>query len=187
MRPASASSWQWAAAIYSQFSTDYTALNVKAVDDNHFGPNANSDHAGTPETDKSFVLGGARGGGGSNWTGSYSATGSVTPDIYVPPSATVSGFVYQDNDMDGAYEQGTDTLLQGVTVSLYNSAGQLVTTTMTGQSGDYQFSGLAAGTYTVVTAAPAGDNSETPGSVNFIVAAGATATEDFAYMSSPGS
>jgi hypothetical protein len=73
--------WQWAAAVYSSLSYyyqpfDYNALGVKAVDDNHFCP-PNSDHAGTPEAFKSNVVGGARGGGGSNFTGSLSATVSV--------------------------------------------------------------------------------------------------------------
>ena len=71
--------WQWAAAVYTQFNTDYTQLNVKAVDDNHFAPYANSNHAGTPENFLPYVIGGATGGGGSNYTGSLSATASVTP------------------------------------------------------------------------------------------------------------
>lgn len=37
-------------------------------------PFPNSDHAGTPECWKSFVVGGAHGGGGSTFTGSYSGT-----------------------------------------------------------------------------------------------------------------
>jgi len=74
--------WQWAAAVYpsSHFSTDYTTLGVKPTDDTSASCNAsyhNSDHAGTPETFKSFVIAGARGGGGSNYTGSYSGTGSA--------------------------------------------------------------------------------------------------------------
>ncbi|HZT99462.1 MAG TPA: hypothetical protein VFA10_07375 [Ktedonobacteraceae bacterium] len=69
--------WQWAAAVYSSFSSDYNALGVKAVDDNHVCPYQNSDHAGTPEYYRSYVVGGARGGGGSNFTGSLSATVSV--------------------------------------------------------------------------------------------------------------
>ena len=64
--------WKWAAAVYSQanFSADYNALGVKPVDDNNASLYLNSDHAGTPENFKSFVVGGARGGGGSNFTGS---------------------------------------------------------------------------------------------------------------------
>ena len=68
--------WQWAAAVYTSFSTDDALLGVKPVDSNSLSAYSNSDHAGTPENFKSFVTGGARGGGGSNFTGSYSGTGT---------------------------------------------------------------------------------------------------------------
>lgn len=73
--------WQWAAAVYDNpsFGLDYTVLGVKPVDDNSASSYQNSDHAGTPENWKTYVVGGARGGGGSNFTGSLSATASVTP------------------------------------------------------------------------------------------------------------
>jgi len=71
--------WQWAAAAYTQFSTDDATLGVKPVDGDPSNPYANSDHAGTPEGFKQYVTGGARGGGGSNWTGSYSGTDAVVP------------------------------------------------------------------------------------------------------------
>jgi len=73
--------WQWAAAVYrnANFATDYNALGVKPVDDNKASAYLNSDHAGTPENFKSDVTGGARGGGGSNFTGSYSGTAAVVP------------------------------------------------------------------------------------------------------------
>ena len=70
--------WQWAAAVYTMFSTDYNLLGVKPVDDNMGSVYLNSDHAGTPENFKTFVTGGARGGGGSNFTGSLSATAGVS-------------------------------------------------------------------------------------------------------------
>jgi hypothetical protein len=66
--------WQWAAAVYTQFGSDYNSLSVKPVDDNNGSQYKNSDHAGTPESFKDAVTGGARGGGGSNYTGSYSGT-----------------------------------------------------------------------------------------------------------------
>jgi hypothetical protein len=69
--------WLWAAAVYTGFSTNDNSLGVKASDDNHYPPYQNSDHAGTPENFKSYVTGGARGGGGSNYTGALSVTASV--------------------------------------------------------------------------------------------------------------
>lgn len=76
--------WQWAAAVYTSFTTDYSTLPVKATDDNHHDcVFQNSDHAGTPEQYESSVIGGARGGGGSNATGSLSGTQSVAPcDVF---------------------------------------------------------------------------------------------------------
>jgi hypothetical protein len=72
--------WAWAAAVYTNFSTNYGTLGVKATDDNHDDcVTQNSDHAGTPEAYKSSVIGGARGGGGSNYTGSLSGTQGVAP------------------------------------------------------------------------------------------------------------
>lgn len=77
--------WQWAAAAYTSLGVNCTGngpnfndLGVKPVDDNKASQYQNSDHAGTPEEYKAFVVGGATGGGGSNFTGSYSATKSVT-------------------------------------------------------------------------------------------------------------
>jgi hypothetical protein len=67
-------SWAWAAAVYSDFTTDYNALGVKPVDSSSASSYQNSDHAGAPENYKSFVTGGARGGGGSNYTGGLSST-----------------------------------------------------------------------------------------------------------------
>ena len=69
--------WQWAAAVYCQFGSSYSALHVKPTDDSHL--TSNSDQAGTPEAWKTHVVGGARGGGGSNYTGSLSGTVAVTP------------------------------------------------------------------------------------------------------------
>jgi hypothetical protein len=71
--------WQWAAAVYPTFSPDYNALGVKPVDDNKASAYQNSDHAGTPENYRAYVTGGATGGGGSNFTGSYSGTASTVP------------------------------------------------------------------------------------------------------------
>ena len=82
--------WQWAAAVYTSFDTDYNDVGVKPVDDNKASEYKNSDHAGTPENYKSFVVGGATGGGGSNFTGSLSGTGSCALTADGSTSMTIS-------------------------------------------------------------------------------------------------
>jgi hypothetical protein len=71
--------WQWAAAVYTMFDADYNLLGVKPVDDKVQNPYLNADHAGTPENFKPFVIGGATGGGGHNYTGGLSGTAKVGP------------------------------------------------------------------------------------------------------------
>jgi len=76
--------WKWGAAVYSTFTTNYNTLAVKPGHQTSCSYQ-NGDHAGTPEgidpnsglPFKDFALGGARGGGGSNWTGSWSSTDRV--------------------------------------------------------------------------------------------------------------
>jgi len=82
--------WQWGASVYTNFSTKYNDLGVKPVDDNKASQYKNSDHAGTPESFRAFVVGGVRGGGGSNFTGSYSGTGSCALVVTPTTSFTVS-------------------------------------------------------------------------------------------------
>jgi hypothetical protein len=66
--------WQWAAAVYTQWQTNPNNLNVLATDGSGL-------QSGTPQSMVSYVIGGARGGGGSNYTGSNSATLAVTPQV----------------------------------------------------------------------------------------------------------
>jgi hypothetical protein len=70
--------WKWGAAVYTNFSTNYNLVGVKPTHSTACLYN-NSDHAGTPENLKSYVIRGARGGGGSNWTGFWSATHTAQP------------------------------------------------------------------------------------------------------------
>jgi hypothetical protein len=81
--------WKWAAAVYTSpcFVTDYNIIAPLAAHGNACVGSEGGDHAGTPEgtspnTGKLFkacVIGGARGGGGSNFTGSLSGTVGVRP------------------------------------------------------------------------------------------------------------
>jgi hypothetical protein len=139
--------WQWAAAVYSQFSSDFTALGVKPVDDNKASSYQNSDHAGTPENYKPFVIGGATGGGGSNFSGSYSGTAQVQPTVVLP--ATLSGSVF---------DVTTNAGLANVTVTLTgtNDLGRVVTiSTTTSATGTFSFTGLRPGTFTLTETPPA--------------------------------
>jgi hypothetical protein len=85
--------WQWSAANYGNFTSNYNSIAPKPTDDNNASTYKNSDHAGTPEgTDsvsgklwKTFVVGGASGGGGGNYTGSGSSTLSFAPCVCPTP------------------------------------------------------------------------------------------------------
>ncbi len=81
--------WKWAAAVYTTFTTDPNAVGVKPIDGSALNPYTNSHHAGTPENFTAAVVGGARGGGGSNFTGSYSGTASAQCAV-CPTAATVT-------------------------------------------------------------------------------------------------
>lgn len=66
----------------------------------------------------------------------------------------IAGKVFQDNNVtpNGSFETGTDDLLSGVSIELHAGAtcgGALLDTQLTDSLGNYLFSGLAAGTYSV--------------------------------------
>ena len=149
--------WQWSSAVYTNFGSDYNTLNVKPVDDNHVSTYQNSHHAGTPEAFLPYVIGGATGGGGSNFTGSLSSTQSVTPTTL----ASLSGFV---TNTAGNPFNGTV-----VTLTTTDSQGQTVTvSTTTDSNGFYQFTDLQAGLYTLIITPPSGytTSTEQVGTVN---------------------
>ena len=62
---------------------------------------------------------------------------------------TISGTIWEDTDADGTLEGGEPERFEGVTVVLYDSDGNVVATTETDSSGNYSFTGLPDGTYTV--------------------------------------
>jgi hypothetical protein len=76
--------WQWGAAVYTCWPPApgvYNMLNVKPTHQNACNVN-NGDHAGTPENSAfQCVTGGGTGGGGSNFTGSWSGTVSTSPCV----------------------------------------------------------------------------------------------------------
>jgi uncharacterized repeat protein (TIGR01451 family) len=76
-----ACNWQWGAACYNNSQPACGSICPKAChktscpNGQYYSP---SDNAGCPENTKPYCVGGATGGGGSNWTGSWSGTGSCS-------------------------------------------------------------------------------------------------------------
>jgi hypothetical protein len=68
--------WRWSAAVYTTFA-GHSGINVKPISGSTQNPYPNSDRAGTPENFKSSLVSGARGGGGTNYTGNYVNSGSI--------------------------------------------------------------------------------------------------------------
>jgi hypothetical protein len=98
-------SWQWAAAVYKNFGTDYTTLGVKPVDAKNLSVYPNGDHAGTPEAFKAQVTAGALGGGGTNYTGAYTPATNVTPsssgtiDYPFPSSNPLTSVAFNESEV----------------------------------------------------------------------------------------
>jgi len=69
--------WRWAAAAYSNFSSANTTLVVKPMDTDHDNQATNHDRAGSPENYVQFLIPGARGKGGKNYTGTYSRSALI--------------------------------------------------------------------------------------------------------------
>ena len=89
-KPGISVAWRWAAAAYTTFA-DHSGINVKPINGSTQNPYANSDRASTPENFKSFVVDGARGTGGTNYTGSFSTAYTATcAGGTIPASPTVT-------------------------------------------------------------------------------------------------
>lgn len=75
--------WKWAAAVYTSFNADPNALGVTGCD--------NTLLAGTPVNEEAFVTAGARGAGGTDYTGAYTASATVRPEFApaVPDASTM--------------------------------------------------------------------------------------------------
>src|SRR5262245_42623260 len=164
-------SWKWSAAVYSNFNTDMNALGVKASD-GLLGGLLGSRPAGTPQNFTPYLIAGARGNGGSNFTGSYTSTQGTTPDQAPPPTGiSLSGSVYIDHDGNGMRDDNTDEWgIEAVVINLsgIDLQGNAVTRTVsTDANGHYTFTNLPAGTYQVSEEQPRYiDASESVGTVN---------------------
>ncbi len=70
-----------------------------------------------------------------------------------PPGGTIGDFIFTDRNGNGSVDNG-DTGIANVTVTLRNSTGQVVSTTRTDNNGNYLFTGLQPGNYSVEVTQP---------------------------------
>jgi len=84
-------------------------------------------------------------------------TGTSNCSVTVSCTGSISGHVLRDCDANGIGESG----LAGITVTLKDSGGHVVATTLTAADGLYQFNNLPAGSYTVVVGISAIDYKQT--------------------------
>ena len=113
--------WKWGAAVYTQFS-DYDSIGVKPVHSTSLDSYPNGDMAGTPENEKAYVIGGARGGGGSNWTGSWSSTNAASGTCYItPPPPACSSSTTVTLTVNTVAMNGSTIL--GYEINLYDCMG----------------------------------------------------------------
>ena len=84
-----------------------------------------------------------------------SGTDAVNYDFCEVIPASIGGRVIADADGDCEYDAG-ETLLEGVTIQLFDSSGALAATTTTNAAGRYEFTNLRPGTYKVTEIQPSG-------------------------------
>jgi hypothetical protein len=114
--------WQWGAAVYSAFSSIYATtspMNNNVLGVNAEDGTAGSDLAGTPENYKASVIFGATGGGGTNYTGYFSAAAGVVPTV-APMSVSPSSLDF------GAQTQGSTSGPMTVTLTNNDSAAHII-------------------------------------------------------------
>jgi len=93
-------------------------------------------------------------------------------------AVVIKGNVYKDIDRDGTRDSD-DTPIPGVTVELYDGSGTLVATTTTDADGNYSFTNLPAGDYTIRQTQPDGYGSSTPNEVTVNLTPGVEQNIDF--------
>lgn len=74
-----------------------------------------------------------------------------------PLTASVGDKIWLDANSNGV-QDASEAGVAGVTVTLYDNTGAAIATTVTDANGNYLFTGLAAGTYSVGFTLPAGTN-----------------------------
>jgi len=92
--------------------------------------------------------------------------------------AAVNGTKWLDLNGDGQFNQGEEGL-EGVTIRLLDSEGDIIATAVTADDGSYAFDGLKAGQYTVEEVVPEGYTATSAVSVSFDLAPSEIEVVDF--------
>ena len=106
------------------------------------------------------------------------ATAGFSVGIHPAQYGTIAGSVFNDQTGSGQQQTG-DFGLSGWTVQLLNAGGQLVASTQSGSSGNYTFSNVTPGSYTVQEVLPTGWTQTAGPSEKLIVDPNTTATATF--------
>ena len=91
--------WRWGAAVYTSFAAN-TGLNIKPVNTKDQNPYANTNNAGTPENFKAFLVAGAKGTGGTNYTGSYSTNSMANCVVNTAQRSAAQPVITQQNQVN---------------------------------------------------------------------------------------
>ncbi|MEZ5381807.1 MAG: SdrD B-like domain-containing protein [Microthrixaceae bacterium] len=86
--------------------------------------------------------------------GTVRAEDPASVETYIPPGS-LGDFIWNDLNGDGIQDKG-EAGVEGATVALLNSVGQVVATQLTEADGAYLFENLAPGKYRIVVTPPAG-------------------------------
>jgi len=80
----------------------------------------------------------------------------MTVDFGFVPHVSLGSTLFYDNN-DSGIQDADETGIPGITVELYDTAGNLVASTTTDADGDYYFGDLLVGDYQVVIPTPPAD------------------------------
>ena len=102
--------WSFGVAVYSSFTTNYLALNVKPVTSTTLTVYGNGDPAGTPEAYKTFLIDGGTGTGGTNYIGTLTPPSTVQGRPAFPTQQEQGIIAYDPTSQQLLYSNGTQWL-----------------------------------------------------------------------------
>ena len=92
---------------------------------------------------------------------------------------SISGAVRIDPNANGTRDPGENGTIAGVTITLRNSNGDIVATTTTDINGNYAFSGVPVGDYTIEQTQPTGYGSSSTNTISVSAPVGGLTAQDF--------